>query len=150
MATRGAKAMLSILKLIDKAVGVVVADNGKGISTNWWFFPVEWEICRGCLPSTKKAWRYYWGMSNPGVSVSDMAEANLKDIIYYINHFKMIVHTCTHIDVDLSKVRAMYHQWDMEEYHKEPKVVPTADLRYWRKTLETVEEYIRGFCGVYW
>ena len=89
-------------------------------------------------------------MSNPGVSVSDMAEANLKDIIYYIKHFKMIVHTCTHIDVDLSKVHSMYHQWDMEEYHKEPKVVPTVDLRDWRKTLETVEKYIRGFCGVYW
>ena len=43
----------------------------------------------------------------------------------------------------------MYHQRDMEESHKEPKVVPTVGTRDRPKTLETVEEYIRGFCGVY-
>ena len=36
----------------------------------------------------------------------------------------------------------------MEESHKDPKVVPTIDPRHWPKTLETVEEYIRVFCGV--
>ena len=42
----------------------------------------------------------------------------------------------------------MYHQRDMEESHKEPKVVPTVGTRDRPKTLETVEEYIRGFCVV--
>ena len=37
----------------------------------------------------------------------------------------------------------------MEEDHKEPKVVPTVDPRYCTKTLENMEEYIRGFRGVY-
>ena len=52
---------------------------------------------------------------------------------------------CTHAYVELPKVRAMYHRQDMEETHKDPEVVPTANPRYWSKTMETVEDYIRGF-----
>ena len=52
-------------------------------------------------------------MSNPGVVVSAMDEENLQGMIYYIKHFKSIGSTSTHVDVELSKVRAMYHQWDM-------------------------------------
>ena len=84
-------------------------------------------------------------MSNPGVAVSGMAEANLQGIIYYINYFKRIGCTCTHANVELAKYRAIYHQWDMEEACKDPEVVPTVDPKDWLKTLETVEEYIRGF-----
>ena len=54
----------------------------------------------------------------------------------------------THADVDLSKVRAMYHQRDIEESHTNPKVVTTVDPRDWNKTLEMVEKYIRGFHGI--
>ena len=43
----------------------------------------------------------------------------------------------------------MYHQQDMEEAHKYTEVLPTVDPREWHKTLETVKEYIRRFCGVY-
>ena len=77
-----------------------------------------------------------------------MAEANLQGKIYDIKHFKRIGRTCKHADVDLPKVHTIYHQKDMEEAHKYPEVVPTADLRNWPKTLETVEYYIRGFCTV--
>ena len=75
------------------------------------------------------------GVSNPGVAVSAMAEANLQGMVYYFKHFKRIGRTCTHADAELSKVRAIYHQQDMEESHKDPKVVPTVDQRYWPKTL---------------
>ena len=70
-------------------------------------------------------------------------------MIYYIKHFKNIGCTCTHENVDLAKVRTMYHQRDMEEDHKESEVVPTVNPKDWPKTLEMVEEYIRGFRGVY-
>ena len=82
--------------------------------------------------------------------MSEIPEANLKGIIYYIKFFKRIRRTCTHADVDLAKVHAMYHQQDMEETHKDPEVVPTVDPKDWPKTLETLEEYIivfRGVCG---
>ena len=87
-------------------------------------------------------------MSNPGVEVSLMAGANLQGMIYYIKQFKRIGRTCTHADVKISKVRAMYHQRDMEESHKDPEVVPTVDPRDWTKTLEALEYYIREFSGV--
>ena len=37
----------------------------------------------------------------------------------------------------------------MEEAHKDSELVPTVDPKDWSKTLETVEEYIRGFKVVY-
>ena len=37
----------------------------------------------------------------------------------------------------------------MEEAQKDPEVVPTVSSNEWPKTLKTVEEYIRGFRGVY-
>ena len=84
-------------------------------------------------------------MSNPGVVVIAIAGENLQGIVYYIKHLKIIGRMCTHAYVELPKVRAMYHQQDMEETHKDPEVVPTVNPRDWSKTMETVEEYIRGF-----
>ena len=89
------------------------------------------------------------GVSNPGVAVSAMTEANLQGIISYIKHFKSIGRTCTHVDVDISKVRTMYNKRDMGEDHKDTEVVPTVNPRDWPQTLEMVEEYTRGCCGVY-
>ena len=80
------------------------------------------------------------GVSNTGVAVSAMAEANLRGMIYYIKYLKRIGRTCTHAYVDLSKVCAMYYQKDTEEAQKDPKGVPTIDPRDCHKTLETVEE----------
>ena len=78
-----------------------------------------------------------------------MDEANLQEMIYYIKNFKSIGCTCTHADIELSKVHAMYHQWEMEKNHNNPDVAPTVNPRDCTNTLETVEEYIRVFCGVY-
>ena len=93
---------------------------------------------------SKKAYREYrGGVSNTGVTVSEMDEANLQEMIYYIKNFNSIGCTCTHAKVGRAKVRAMYHQRDMEEDHKEPEVVTTINTKDWPKTLETVEEYTR-------
>ena len=95
-----------------------------------------------------KTWRDYRGVSNPGVAVSETSEENIQGMIYNIKHFKRIGRICTHSDVDLDKVREMYHQRYLEEAHKDPEVVPTVNPKDWTKNLETVEEYIRGFWGV--
>ena len=89
------------------------------------------------------------GVSNTGVEVPVMADANQQGMIYYINHFKNIVRTCTHADADLYKVPTMYHQRYIEEAHKDSKVVATAIPRDCPKTFKTVENCIRGFRGVY-
>ena len=80
------------------------------------------------------------GVSNTGFEVLVMTEANLQGMIYYINHFKNIVRTCTHADVELYKVPTMYHQRYIEEAHKDLKVVATSNPRDWPKTFETVED----------
>ena len=70
-------------------------------------------------------------VSDPGVAVSEISEANLQGTIYYIKHFKRIGRTCTHADIELYKVRVMYHHRDMEEANKDPEVIPTVDPRDW-------------------
>ena len=52
-------------------------------------------------------------VSNTGLVVSEMDESNLQVMIYYIKNSKRIGRTCTDVDVDLAKVRAIYHQWYM-------------------------------------
>ena len=88
------------------------------------------------------------GVSDSGIEVSVMAEANLQGMIYYIKYFKRIGFTCTHADVDIYSVCSMYPQGNMEESHKDPEVVPTVDPRECPKNLETAEDYIIGFRGV--
>ena len=92
---------------------------------------------------------YRGGVSNPRVEVSQMAEANLQGVVYYIKHSNGIGRICTHANVDIAKFRIMYHQRYMGETHKYPEVVPTSNPKDWPKTLETVEECIRGFQVVY-
>ena len=85
------------------------------------------------------------GVSNTGVAVSAMAEANLKVIIYYFKHINRIGRTSTHDNVEISKVCVIYHKRYMEEAHNELEVVPTFDPKGCSNNLKTVEELIRGF-----
>ena len=62
----------------------------------------------------------HWGVYNPRVAVSAMSESNLQGMIYYIKHFYRIGRTCTHANVELSKVCALHHKWYIEESHKYP------------------------------
>ena len=145
MSTRSAKAMLSIMKLADEAVGIVVANDGQGPITIDDFDQLNEKSVEGLCCLLKIPRGTTLGVCNPGVAVSAMAEANLQVMIYYIKNLKMIGRTCTHADVDIAKVREMYHQRYMEEAHKDPEVVPTVNPKDWPKTLETVEDHIRGF-----
>ena len=140
--------MLSRMKLTYEAVGVIFANDGQGLITIDDFTQLNKKSVEGICRVLRRPGGTTGGVSNPEVSVSAMDEANLQGMIYYIKYFKSIGRTCTHADVEISKVRVMYHQRDMEESHKDPEVVPTVDPRDWPKTLETVEEYIRGFHGV--
>ena len=60
------------------------------------------------------------GVSNTGVAVSAMSKANTQGVIYDIKIFKKIWSICMHADVEITKVRKMYHHWDMEEAHEDP------------------------------
>ena len=102
------------MNLIDKAVGVVVTNNGQGIITIDDFAQLNEKSVEGIFWVLISSGGTTGEVSNSRVAVSDMAEAYLQSMIYYIKHFKRIGCTCTHADVDLSKVRAIYHQRDMK------------------------------------
>ena len=145
MATRNMMTVLAQMNLIYESVGVIIANDGQGIITiddiaqlNEKYVEVIYQVLR-------RDGGTEGGMSNPGVAESAMDEANLQVMIYYINKFKRIGHTCTHAYVELAKVWVIYHQRDMEESHKDPEVVLTIDPKECPKSLETVEEYTRGF-----
>ena len=140
--------MLSRTHVTDEAVGVVGANDGQGLITIDDFAQLNEKSVEGLCRVIRRPGGTTGGVSNPWVAVSVMAEVNLQGMIYYIKHFKRTEGIYTHRDVELSKARAMYHQRDKEESHKDPGLVPTINTRDWPKTLETVEDYTRGFCGV--
>ena len=109
MATRVAKAMLSRIKLIEKSVAVVFANDSQWLIIVDGFTQLNDKSVEVICRVLRNPGGTAGGVSNPGVAVSAMAEANLQRVIYYIKHFKRIWRTCTHADVELSKVRAMYH-----------------------------------------
>ena len=137
--------MLSRMKLTDEYVGVVVENDDHGLIIIDDLIQLNEKSVDSLFRVLRRPGGSTGGVYNTGVAVSEMAEANLQGIIYFIKNFKRIGHTCTHGDVELSKVRAMYHQRYTEESHKDPEVLPTADSKDWTNTLETVEEYIRVY-----
>ena len=135
MTTRISKMVLSQMKLIDKSVGVVVVSDSQGLITiddfdhfNEKSVEILCQVLRSPGGTTGL-------VSNPRVLVSRMAEANLQGMIYYINIFNSIGRTFTHADIELAKIRGMYHQRDMEESHKDLEGLPIVDSKYWPKTL---------------
>ena len=125
MSTINAKTMLAQMKLTDEAVGAIVANDGQGLIKI-----LNEKSVEGLCKVLQKSGGTAEEVSNSGVVVSSMAEANLQGTIYYIKNSKRIGRTCTHANVDLVTVRAIYYHQDMEEAHKDPEVVPTVDPKY--------------------
>ena len=86
MNNRSAKGVLSRSKLMDEAIGVVVANYGKGIITINYFDQLNEKYVEGLCWFPQIPRGIAGGVSNPGVAVSEMAEVNLQGMIYYIKH----------------------------------------------------------------
>ena len=127
MTTISVTVMLSRMNLIDEAVVVVVTNNSQGIITVDYFSQLNEKYVEGICRFLRRHGGTTGGVSNPGVAVQVM--------IYYIKTFNRIRRTCTHANVDIDKVYATYHQWDMEEAHNNPEVVPNVNPKYWPKNL---------------
>ena len=72
-ATRSVKAMLSIMKLTDESVGVVVANNGQGIITIDDFAQLNEKSVKGLFWVLLRPRGTTWVEANPGVAVQAMA-----------------------------------------------------------------------------
>ena len=108
------------MDLTDETVDVVVANDGQEIIMVDDLSQLNEKSVEGLYRVLQSPGGNTGDVSNPGVEVSAVPEVNLQGIIYYIKIINRIGHTCTHADVDLAKVRAMYFQRDIEEAHKDP------------------------------
>ena len=89
------------------------------------------------------------GDRDPGIKTSGKAQANFGLMCYYINHvMKRTDRTLTWAGVTLPQVKTMRPQIQQEDTAKDPAVVPTIDAKNWPRTMESVENYIRGHLGV--
>ncbi|KAL3809730.1 hypothetical protein ACHAXA_011325 [Cyclostephanos tholiformis] len=89
------------------------------------------------------------GNRDPGIKASGKAQANFGLMCYYINHvMKRTDRPLTWPSVTLPQVKTMRPQIQQEDTAKDPAVVPTINAKNWPRTMELVENYIRGHLGV--
>ena len=86
-------------------------------------------------------------VNNPGVSVSLRAETNLKLACYQLRHMLRLSRIMTPPQVTLLSVQAVRELRLNEENHKNPTIPPKIDANDWPRTMEAIEEYLRGYLG---
>ena len=84
---------------------------------------------------------------DPGVPISLRAEENLKLMCYQIRYAERTSNTLVFADITLNSVRALRTQREAEKEHEDPEA-PLLTFTDWPKTIETIEEYLRGCLGV--
>ena len=98
------------MKLTDEAVSIVVSNYGQGIIMIDDFSQLNEKYVEGLCRVPQEPGGTIGGVSNTGVVFLAMAEENLQGMICYIKNFKRIGSTCTHANVEITKVGAMYNQ----------------------------------------
>ena len=85
-----------------------------------------------------------------GFKVSAAAQGSVMGMCYYLHHMITCVNrpTTNHPQVTLASVFSLNSQTQLEEGHKGPLTLPTANFKDLPKTKETIEEYIWEFRGV--
>ena len=73
--------MLYRMKMTDEYIGVVVANDGQGITTIDEFPQLSEKSVEGLCWVLQRHGGTIWGLSNTGVAVPKMAEANLQGVI---------------------------------------------------------------------
>ena len=81
------------------------------------------------------------GNANPGISVSAMAKANLKRMIYELHHVARCSWPIVWGDITLVSTCKLVRQAKMEDSHKDPVTLPTIEPKNWPKTFDTIDEY---------
>ena len=84
---------------------------------------------------------------NPGNSVSMVAENNLKLCCYYLRFQNRTSRTVAAADIDRDPVRALKEHKLWEEKHEDVEA-PEINPRDWPRTIEAIEEWLRGHLGV--
>jgi len=89
------------------------------------------------------------GVRDEGIKTSSKAQTNFGLMCYYINHLtKRADRATTWTAITLPLVKSMKPQMLQESTAKDPTVVPTIDFKNWPRSMESLENYIRGHMGV--
>ena len=127
MTTRSVKAMLSRTNQIDEALGAIASKNDQGQIKIDDFSQLNEKSVEGHFQVLQRPGGTAGVVSNPGVEVSAMDEANLQRMIYYIKSFNSICRTCTHADFDLTNLSSAWHGGSSQ--------VPSSGIDHWPKGL---------------
>ena len=99
MAIKYANTMLVQMKLIDEAASVVVDSYRQGLISIDDLTNFNEKYVEGLYQVLHRPGGTTGGVSNPGVVVSEISEANLQGMVYYIKNFKRIRRTYKHANV---------------------------------------------------
>ena len=76
---------------------------------------------------------------NPGMSVSTMAQSNLKLVTFWImHHLEHVQHSTAPSDVTHAVIDPFMRQQKMEDTYEVPTEPPKIDERNWAKTMEAI------------
>ena len=85
---------------------------------------------------------------NLGIQVSLRAENNLKLASFFLKHKVRTGRVVVATNITLDNVRLLRELKESKKEHKDPVVSPMIDAKNWPKTIENLEEYLRGHIGV--
>ena len=85
---------------------------------------------------------------NPGMSVSTMAQSNLKLATFWImHHLECVQHSTAPSDVTRAAIDPFTRQQKTEDTYEAPTELPKIDERNWAKTIEAMDEWLRLIPG---
>ena len=150
MATAQAVAMLVRMKLSNEAAVEITSAQGQGISTIVGFAEMDKDgvdllfrqlVRPGGLNAA--------GNRNPGIKISAIGQQTFGHMCYYTKHMlNRVNRTLTFPSITLAAVKKLKAQELLEKNHKDPVTVPTIDFKNWPKTMDAVDQYIKGHRGV--
>lgn len=101
----------------------------------------------GTMPNPQAGAGRPQNIPNPGIAVPERAEDNLRLMCYYLRYKERTSRVVAAADVTIDSVRELRHHREWEDAHKDVDP-PTIDPKDWPRTIEGLEEYLRGCLGV--
>ena len=87
-------------------------------------------------------------IANLGLQVSLRPKNNLKVVSFFLKHKIRTGRVAVATNISLDNVRLLRDLKESKKEHKDPLVSPEIDENNWPKTMESLEEYLRGHIGV--
>jgi hypothetical protein len=100
----------------------------------------------GTIPNPNPAVGQPQEIPNPGINVTLRASNNLKLMCYFLRFKERTSRPVTAADITLDNIRALRDHKTWEESH-EDVTAPELSFKDWPRTIEALEEYLRGCLG---